>query len=213
LAHQGVLFLDEAPEFPPRALDALREPLESGRIVLQRSGGTVTYPARFQLVLAANPCACGLRSRDCICAPHVVRRYEQRLSGPLKDRIDLRVHVEAVPHAELFTGADARETTATVARRVAAARAAAAQRWAGRWRVNADVPGSQLRSAGWLPPHGVLRPLEDFLDRGQLSARGFDRVLRLSWTLADLEGRAAPAAQDVAEALFFRTGRSQSWAA
>jgi magnesium chelatase family protein len=102
LAHHGVLFLDEAPEFAPRALDALRQPLESGAVVLHRGGGAVRYPARFQLVLAANPCPCGSRGRDCTCAPQARRRYQQRLSGPLLDRIDVRVCVDPVPHAELF---------------------------------------------------------------------------------------------------------------
>lgn len=215
LAHHGVLFLDEAPEFQVRALEALRQPLESGRVVLHRSGGAVSYPARFQLVMAANPCPCGSRGRQCSCAPQARRRYQQRLSGPLLDRIDLRVHVDPVPHAELFASAAERETSAAVAARVHAARAAAAQRWAGtRWRVNAEVPGSRLRAAPWALPHSVLAPAEAFLQRGEISARGFDRVLRLSWTIADLGGRDTPDAGDVAEALFFRTGKvGGTWAA
>lgn len=213
LAHHGVLFMDEAAEFPPRALDALRQPLESGQVVLQRSGGSVTYPARFQLVLATNPCGCGLRPNDCTCTPPVKRRYLQRLSGPLMDRIDLRVYVEPVPHADLFAAGELRETTAAVAARVAQARGAAAERWAPRWQVNAGVPGSELRSPRWLPRHTALRAAAHTLERGMLSARGFDRVLRLSWTLADLSGRTTPAAEDVAEALFYRTGQSESWAA
>ena len=102
LAHHGVLFLDEAPEFSPRALDALRQPLESGYVVLHRGGGAVRYPARFQLVLAANPCPCGKPATNCNCPPMTKRRHEQRLSGPLLDRIDLRVQVDPVAHADLF---------------------------------------------------------------------------------------------------------------
>jgi magnesium chelatase family protein len=214
LAHHGILFLDEAPEFASTALDALRQPLESGVVMLHRAGGTVSYPARFQLVLAANPCPCANASGECECAPWVRRRYQQRLSGPLLDRIDVRVHVDAVAHAELFDLAEHRETSAVVARRVAAARAAATERWERTpWRCNADVPGSALRAVPWALPRVALAPAEGYLQRGQLSARGFDRVLRLAWTVADLAGRAAPAAADVAEALFFRTGRTEGWAA
>jgi magnesium chelatase family protein len=214
LAHHGVLFLDEAPEFAASALDALRQPLESGMVMLHRSGGAVSYPARFQLVLAANPCPCASASGECECAPWVRRRYRQRLSGPLLDRIDLRVHVDAVAHAELFNGSGNRETTAVVAGRVATARIAAADRWAGTpWRCNADVPGSALRASPWALPCAALRPAEGYLQRGQLSARGFDRVLRLAWTVSDLGGRSVPESADVAEALFFRTGRTEGWAA
>jgi magnesium chelatase family protein len=214
LAHHGVLFLDEAAEFRPSALDALRQPLESGAVVLHRGGGVVSYPARFLLVLAANPCPCGSRPKDCSCAPQVRRRYQRRLSGPLLDRIDLRVQVDPVAHAALFdTGAE-RDSTATVAARVAAARAAAADRWRDTaWHANSEVPGAQLRSARWALPRSVLDRAQTYLQRGQLSARGFDRVLRLSWTLADLAGRTVPAAVDLDEALYFRTGASESWAA
>jgi magnesium chelatase family protein len=214
LAHNGVLFLDEAPEFSPRALDALRQPLESGVVVLHRGGGVVTYPARFLLVLAANPCPCGSRAHECNCAPQARRRYQQRLSGPLLDRIDLRVQVDPVAHAELFADAGVRESSAQVAARVATARATAAERWRGTpWRSNSVIPGSVLRAAPWALPHAVLRTTETYLQRGQLSARGFDRVLRLSWTVADLAGHVAPTAVDLSEALYFRTGWAESWAA
>lgn len=214
LAHRGVLFLDEAPEFSMRALDALRQPLESGFVVLHRGGGAVSYPARFQLVLAANPCPCGRPARECQCAPASRRRYQQKLSGPLLDRIDLRIGVDPVAHAELVDPADGREPSAAVAARVAVARASAAQRWAEvGWRLNGEVPGSILRARRWRLGPSALAPAETYLVRGELSARGFDRVLRLAWTLADLAGRTAPDADDVAEALFFRTGRVESWAA
>jgi magnesium chelatase family protein len=130
------------------------------------------------------------------------------------DRIDLRIQVDPVPRADLFDLSGGRETSRDVSQRVAAARAAAAGRWRGTpWDVNGSVPGSLLRSVPWLLPHSVLRQAEGFLERGALSARGFDRVLRIAWTIADLAGRTAPEAADVAEALYYRTGRAESWAA
>jgi magnesium chelatase family protein len=214
LAHEGVLFLDEAPLFSPSVLDGLRQPLESGYVVLHRGGGVVRYPARFQLVLAANPCPCGQPARRCACAPMTRRRHDQRLSGPLLDRIDLRVQVEPVAHGDLFDATAERETTATVATRVAVARAAAAARWQGTpWQANSRIPGSILRAPPWLLPPGVLRPARAHLEQGSLSARGFDRLLRLSRTIADLGGRTVPDEDDVAEALYFRTGQASAWAA
>lgn len=214
LAHRGVLFLDEAPEFSPRALDALRQPLESGIVCIHRGAGAVTYPAQFLLVLAANPCPCGSKPRECTCPPQVRRRYQHRLSGPLLDRIDVRVEVEPVAHAELFDIGTEREPSAVVAARVAAARAAAAERWrATPWSHNGEVPGAVLRSRPWALTRQVLAPAEQCLHRGHLSARGFDRVLRLSWSVADLVGHSCPSADDVSEALFFRTGQVEGWAA
>jgi magnesium chelatase family protein len=214
LAHHGVLFLDEAPEFPPRALDALRQPLESGYVVLNRSGGTVRYPARFQLVLAANPCPCGKPGARCTCLPMSLRRHDQRLSGPLLDRIDLRVQVAPVAHGDLFDQAGSRESSAAVAERVVQARASAAERWRGTpWELNASIPGATLRQPQWLLPRSVLRPAREYLEKGTLSARGFDRILRIAWTVADLSGHTVPSADEVSEALFFRTGGASAWAA
>ena len=214
LAHQGVLFLDEAPEFHTSALEGLRQPLESGRVILHRSNGAVSYPARFLLVLAANPCPCGSRARDCSCAPAARRRYRERLSGPLLDRIDIRLSVDPVPRAELFTESSQRETSAEVAARVCSARAVALERWqATGWRTNADAPGGALRQSPWRLPRAAVLPAEQHLDRGELSARGFDRVLRLAWTVADLAGHVVPDAGDMSEAVFLRTGRMAAWAA
>jgi magnesium chelatase family protein len=215
LAHHGVLFLDEAPEFNPSVLDGLRQPLEEGRVVLHRSHGSVSYPARFMLVLAANPCPCGGRTGgDCTCAPRQRRRYRMRLSGPLMDRIDIRLSVDAVTRADLLAEPADREASADVAVRVQAARAAAARRWhADGWRTNAEVPGGTLRRRPWRLPSAALREAEVHLDRGDLSARGFDRVLRVAWTLADLAGHTVPQVDDVAEAVFMRTGRDPAWAA
>ncbi len=210
LAHHGVLLLDEAPEFPPAVLDALRQPLESGRVVLHRSGGAVSYPARFLLVIASNPCPCAApRARDCTCVSAARRRYQQRLSGPLRDRIDLRIDVDPVSRADLTGVATVAESSEAVAHRVHAAREASSARWRPLgWSINAQVPGSVMRRPPWRPEPRALRPLDRALELGLLSARGFDRALRVAWTIADLAGHAAPEAGDVAEALFFRSGRA-----
>ncbi|MBX6356603.1 MAG: YifB family Mg chelatase-like AAA ATPase [Micromonosporaceae bacterium] len=211
LAHRGVLFLDEAPEFSPRALDALRQPLEHGHVTLARARGGAVYPAQVQLVIAANPCPCARPGGDhlCECAPLVRRRYLARLSGPLLDRIDLQIKLLPLRAAELLATNGVAEPSAVVAERVAKARAAAAARWAGHgWRTNADVPGTALRSSPWRLPARDTAPLRDRIDRGSLSARGFDRVLRLAWSIADLDGRDRPGAEDVAEATALRTGEA-----
>lgn len=207
LAHRGVLFLDEAPELSRVTLQALRQPLESGRVVLARARGTTEYPARVQLVLAANPCPCATTDERCTCSPIVRRRYLGRLSGPLLDRLDMRVDLLPMRAAQLMTPETPAESSTVVAARVLRARQAAAQRW-GRegWEVNAAVPGPHLRRRPWLLPASDTAALRVALDRGVVSARGFDRVLRLSWTIADLDGRDRPGEQDVAEALQLRTG-------
>lgn len=208
LAHRGVLLMDEAPEFSKAALEALRQPLEHGRVLLARSRGSAEYPARAQLVIAANPCPCANPAGDdrCECPPLARRRYLGRLSGPLLDRIDLQVRLPPMRAAELME-TTSHESSAVVARRVAAARAAAAERWAplGR-RLNAEIPGPELRRAPWRLPGRVTVELRSRLDSGSLSARGFDRVVRLAWTIADLDGRARPDAGDVGEAIALRTG-------
>ncbi|MGW2763762.1 YifB family Mg chelatase-like AAA ATPase [Streptomyces sp. NPDC001275] len=209
LAHRGVLFLDETPEFSSHALDALRQPLEAGHVVIARSAGVVRFPAKFLMVLAANPCPCGrfsLRDTLCECPPSAVRRYQARLSGPLLDRVDLRVEVDPVTRSEL-TRRDARgEATAAVADRVRAARERAAARLAGTpWRTNSEVPGRELRSR-WHVVAGAMDEAERGLERGVLTARGLDRVLRVAWTVADLAGHDRPESSDVALALQLRTG-------
>jgi magnesium chelatase family protein len=174
----------------------------------------VTYPAGFQLVLAANPCPCGSRQRECTCAPAQRRRYGLRLSGPLLDRIDIRLAVDPVSRAELLAEPAGRQSSAEVAARVHTARAAAAERWRpSGWQTNAEVPGGVLRRQPWRLPRAALLAVERHLDAGELSARGFDRVLRVAWTLSDLAGRVTPGADEVTEAVFFRTGRSAAWAA
>ena len=210
LAHRGVLVLDEAAEFKPTVLDSLRQPLEAGRIVLHRSGGAVEYPARFQLVMATNPCPCGARrDTECGCTPDARRRYRRRLSGPLLDRIDLRIPIDPVSRADLMSDDGEQEPSAVVAGRVRQARAAARQRWSAfGWNTNAEVPGPVLRSAAWRPVRSALCRLDDELELGSLSARGCDRVLKLAWTLADLAGVPAPGLAEVSEAIGLRTGRN-----
>jgi magnesium chelatase family protein len=211
LAHRGVLFLDEAAEFAPKVLDSLRQPLESGRVVLHRSGGAVDYPARFQLVLATNPCACApARAVDCSCTPDSRRRYQQRLSRPLLDRIDLQIEVLPVGRADLMDDLGVREPSAAVAGRVASARAAAADRWrAFGWTTNADVPGPTLRRRPFRPGRKAMAPLDHALDVGELTARGCDRVLKLAWTLADLAGVDHPGSSEIDDAVALRTGRER----
>ncbi|MFE2022043.1 YifB family Mg chelatase-like AAA ATPase [Streptomyces sp. NPDC059499] len=209
LAHRGVLFLDEAPEFSGRALDALRQPLESGHVVVARAAGVVRLPARFLMVLAANPCPCGrhtLTGAGCECPPSVVRRYQARLSGPLLDRVDLRVEVEPVGRADLMGRGGRGETSAEVAARVREARARAADRLAGTpWTTNSEVPGHELRTRLLAAP-GALMAAERDMERGNLTARGLDRVLRVAWTVADLRAADRPDASDIATALELRTG-------
>ena len=207
LAHRGVLFLDEAPEFRAGCLDALRQPLENGEVVLARSGGSVRYPARFLLVLAANPCPCAAATGSaCTCAPFVRRRYAARLSGPLLDRIDLAIEVQPVSRVDLLADRTGVEPTATVAERVAAARARAAAALAGTpWRLAVDIPSRELRRR-FAPAPGAVAPLERSLRRGLLTARGVDRALRVAWTLAFLDGRDRPGSADVARAIGLRTG-------
>ncbi|MDE0573412.1 YifB family Mg chelatase-like AAA ATPase [Demequina sp. B12] len=201
-AHGGVLFLDEAPEFATRVLQTLRQPLEHGEVVLHRALGATRYPARFQLVLAANPCPCGKFSGTgdkCECAPIARRRYFSRLSGPLLDRIDLQVEVRPVRRG--FD--DAGEDTATVAKRVHAAREAATQRlseWG--WSTNAEVSGRWLRDH---TPRHATHDLLAAMDKGLITARGADRTLRVAWTLADLAHADQPTADHVAAALVLRT--------
>ena len=206
-AHRGVLFLDEAPEFSGGVLDALRQPLENGIVRVARARAVVSFPARFTLVLAANPCQCGradTRGGGCTCTARIRHRYLARLSGPLLDRVDLRVRTHAVTPAELRAAARLAEPSVVVRERVLQARGAATERLAGTsWKLNAEVPGAELRRR-WPLPRRVQAHADACLERGGLTARGLDRVLRVAWTIADLGGREQPAVDDVGEALALR---------
>jgi magnesium chelatase family protein len=204
LAHRGVLFLDEAPEFARDVLDALRQPLEAGEVVVARSGVTARFPARFTLILAANPCPCARAAgpaEGCSCSPTMRRRYLGRISGPLLDRVDVKIELEPVGRTELLNDRNFAESSRTVALRVLGARDRAAHRLRGTpWRLNAEVPGSELRRT-WPPAPGALHAVERSLERGQISARGVVKVIRVAWTVADLAGRPCPTRDDCATAL------------
>ncbi|KDA43728.1 YifB family Mg chelatase-like AAA ATPase [Frankia sp. BMG5.23] len=207
-AHRGILFLDEAAEFTRQSLDALRQPLESGEIEIARARATTRFPARFQLVLAANPCPCskarGPRAAGCECPSLVRRRYLARLSGPLLDRIDIQVALSAPSRAELWADRGQGDSSAVVAARVAAAQDATRVRLAGTpWRLNAEVPGPAMRRL-WPLPARATAVAERAFERGLLTARGLDRVLRLAWTFADLAGRGTPGPEQFGAALDLR---------
>ncbi|MCK0111289.1 YifB family Mg chelatase-like AAA ATPase [Ornithinimicrobium sp. F0845] len=211
-AHRGVLFLDETPEFRRDVLDGLRQPLESGEVVIARADRQTRLPARFQLVAAANPCPCGQgigKGERCECTPLARRTYFGKLSGPLLDRIDVRVSLFPVNRSAL--AGPPGEPTVEVAERVRAARERQRSRWSGTpWVVNAEVPGSLLRSDAWRLPRQVTAPLETAMDRGELTLRGYDRCVRVAWTLADLAGAERPGAQHLWRALALRTSSEVS---
>ncbi|MFM1965830.1 MAG: hypothetical protein RL134_1555 [Actinomycetota bacterium] len=215
LAHRGILFLDEAPEFARSVLDALRQPLESGEVRIARADISGVLPARFALVLAANPCPCGkgmgTAAALCACSSVERRRYAAKLTGPIMDRIDLRVALERPSLAQI---GEPGESTAVVAERVTHARFRASSRWAAAdvpWRVNAEAPGSVLREHH-APDEAGAELLRAAFRNGVLSMRGADRVLRVAWTLADLDGTARPGRDQVAGAMVLRGG-GVAWAA
>ncbi|GMA19098.1 YifB family Mg chelatase-like AAA ATPase [Arsenicicoccus piscis] len=206
-AHRGVLFLDETPEFAPSVLNALREPMEGGTIRVDRAQGSAVFPARFQLVAAANPCPCGKntgKGLDCTCSVTARRGYLSRVSGPVLDRIDIQVSVPAVTKAEL--GGPPGEPSALVAARVRAARERQRVRLAefGKDR-NAEV-GSKELLGPLRPEPAATADLDRLMERDPLSVRGYLRALRLAWTVADLSGHDRPDQDDVALALSLRTG-------
>ncbi|MDE0546910.1 YifB family Mg chelatase-like AAA ATPase [Microbacterium sp. C7(2022)] len=208
-ASEGVLFLDEAGEFHSGALDALRQPLEQGSISIDRAGSRVVFPARFQLVLATNPCPCGnygVRGSSCTCPPMSIRRYLGRLSGPLRDRIDIELAMARVSHTR-STPTSREITTAQARSMVAEARARARVRLAETpWQCNAHVSGAWLRDGPFAPDMQIRRPLDAALHRGALTLRGFDRVLRVAWSIADLGGRDRLTSDDIGRAMYLKNG-------
>lgn len=208
-ASHGVLFLDEAPEFHASVLDALRQPLESGVISIHRANAVAYFPGRFQLVMAANPCPCGqfgAKDSECTCPPNARRRYLGRLSGPLLDRIDIQFRVPRITSAQLRVSTD-RTVVSTVDARaqVVSARSAAAQRLASTpWSLNSHVPGSHLRAKNLRLAPAATASIDRALERGGITMRGYDRVLRVAWTIADLNGIPVPTADQVGQALYLR---------
>ncbi|MEO7235069.1 MAG: YifB family Mg chelatase-like AAA ATPase [Lapillicoccus sp.] len=205
-AHHGVLFMDEAPEFHPAVIQALRQPIESGEVVVSRAVGRHRFPCRFQLVLAANPCPCGFgwgKGVHCTCSAQRLSRYQARLKGPVLDRIDIQVFVPVPTRAALVL--EPGEPSATVAARVAEARERQADRWAGTsWRLNGQAPGPVLRGGRFRLARHATGSIDGAFDRGQLTMRGYDRCLRLAWTLSDLAGTERPDGDDIGRALALR---------
>ena len=206
LAHNGVLFLDELPEFSPQVLDSLRQPLETGEIAIARANHHVTYPSRFQLIAAMNPCRCGMAGEPghvCRRGPRCQADYQARISGPLLDRIDMRIEVPAVSAADLIAPSVA-EPSAKVAARVAAARAIQAERYAGsRVATNASAPNSMIETVA-APDADGAKLLRDAAEVKRFSARAYHRILKVARTIADLDGSDIVGRIHVAEAIAYR---------
>ena len=208
LAHNGVLFIDEAPECNTGVLDSLRQPLESGEVTITRAIGSVNFPAKFILVLAANPCPCGKfsgKGRACTCSAQQIRRYASKLSGPLLDRIDIRLQVDPPTRTELAS-TELGESSATVRARVEIAREIAARRFHEYpWRTNSEIPAKFLRNE-FRAERSAMALLHIQLEKENLSARGFHKVLRLAWSIADSHAHEIPLKTDVEMAISLRMG-------
>jgi len=202
LAHHGVLFLDELPEFPRNALEALREPLETGTITIARAARRAEFPARFQLIAAMNPCPCGYlgaTTRTCRCTPDQISRYQGKLSGPLMDRIDLHVEVPALPAQELL-GAPAGEATSSIRARCSAARQRATER---QGKTNQALTGGDIDLHMRLEPTAA-KFLQSAATQLGWSARGTHRTLKIARTIADLAASDTTTLTHVAEAMQYR---------
>jgi magnesium chelatase family protein len=215
LSHNGVLFLDELPEFKRTALEVMRQPMEERRIVISRAKVTVDFPASFMLVASMNPCPCGYFNhpeRECTCPPGAVKRYLSKISGPLLDRIDLQVEVTPVPLEKLTGKLPAAETSEMIAQRVIRAREIQAKRYADQAGIycNAQMPSRMVRK--WCKVDAASNQLlKTAMEKLQLSARAYDRILKVSRTVADLEGDENISPQHIAEAINFRNLDRESW--
>jgi magnesium chelatase family protein len=213
LAHNGVLFLDELPEFPRSVLEVMRQPLEDGTVTISRASMSLNFPARFMLAAAMNPCPCGYfndRSRDCSCTPPMMQRYIAKISGPLLDRIDIHIEVPAVKYRELRSGA-ASEGSAEIRARVLAARQRQHQRFASdSIFTNAQMHTRQIRTYCELSPEAE-RLLDRAMQQQGLSARAHDRILKVARTIADLDAQPDIAVGHIAEAIQYRTLDRSYW--
>ena len=214
LAHNGVLFLDELPEFKRSALEVLRQPMEERRVTISRASGTIDYPASFMLIAAMNPCPCGYYNHptiECSCPPGAVRRYLNRVSGPLMDRIDLHVEVTPVPVNELGQQRLG-ESSATIRERVVAARAIQTERFRGVSGIhcNAQMTSKQTRQYCTLDD-ACRRIIEMAMDRLGLSARAYDRILKVARTIADLDHSESITTVHLSEAINYRSLDRENW--
>lgn len=213
LAHNGVLFLDELPEFPRPAMEALRQPMEDGKVTISRVHGNATFPCKFMVVAAMNPCPCGYfghPTRSCTCQPYAVERYLSRISGPLLDRLDL--HVEAAPvEVTQLASKKKGESSASIRKRVNAARQRQVERYAGMgWTCNAEIPSAKLHEFCPITMEAEMM-LKTAFDQFGFSARSYDRILRVARTIADLESCDAISTDHLMEALQFRTLDRKFW--
>jgi magnesium chelatase family protein len=213
LAHNGVLFLDELPEFPRNVLEVMRQPLEDGMVTISRASMSLSFPARFMLAAAMNPCPCGFfndKTHECLCTPPMIQRYLSKISGPLLDRIDIHIEVPAVQYRELRSGA-ASEGSAEIRSRVLAARAKQTERFANdRIFTNAQMNTRQIRTYCELSPDGE-RLLERAMQQQGLSARAHDRILKVARTIADLDAQPQINVGHIAEAIQYRTLDRSYW--
>src|SRR6266481_4487343 len=215
LGHHGVLFLDELPEFERNVLEVMRQPLEDGAVTISRAATSITFPARFMLAAAMNPCPCGFfgdSTRECHCSPPQIQRYVSKISGPLIDRIDIHIEVPAVKYKEL-RGASATEDSATVRERVLRARARQTERFTGERKIfaNAQMPPKLFRKFCAISDEGE-KMLENAITRMGLSARAHDRILKVARTIADLDQSASLETRHLGEAIQYRTLDRTYWA-
>ena len=214
MAHNGVLFLDELPEFKRTVLEVMRQPLEDRVVTISRAKFTVEYPASFMLVAAMNPCPCGFHNhpeRDCVCAPGVVQKYLNKISGPLLDRIDIHIEVTPVAFTELASERET-EKSAAVRERVVKARQVQEQRYKGtKMHSNAQISTQQLRKYCRIDATGQAL-LQKAMERLGLSARAYDRILKVARTIADLAGSNDIRTEHLAEAIQYRSLDREGWA-
>ena len=216
LSHNGVLFLDELPEFKRSALEVLRQPMEERRVTISRARISVDYPASFMLIASMNPCPCGYYNhpdKDCVCAPGQIKHYLNKISGPLLDRIDLHVEVTPVSYEKLTGNEFSSETSADIAARVARAREMQEERFKDNPNIfnNAQMPSRMVREVCKVNPAGLML-VKKAMEKLQLSARAYDRILKVARTSADLGGSEGIRIEDLAEAIHFRSLDRESWA-